>query len=209
MANGRKAADLFATGGNGSALRSQSRSEPLPAQRLYSEPQTFDCVPDMEPSQTVLEAPEKVAAMRIVHHAIHIQTREHLQFIDLTDPITEFIRKWEIIDGFVNIQTRHTTTAIIVNEHEPLLLEDMKKLLERIAPQDHEYQHDNFAIRTANLCPEERENGHSHCRAMLLGTSETLNILDGRIQLGRWQRIFFVELDGSRARTVSITIVGA
>ena len=147
--------------------------------------------------------------MKIFHQSIHIQTREHLQFVDLTDLVTECIRTHQVCNGLVNIQTNHTTAAIIVNEHEPLLLDDMKKLLERMAPQDWEYQHDNFAIRTANLCPEERTNGHSHCQAMLLGTSETLNILDGRIQLGQWQRIFFVELDGARERKVSIMIVGA
>lgn len=152
---------------------------------------------------------KREASMKISHQSLRIATHEHLQFVDVTEAVTDIIYQCEITNGFVNIQTRHTTTAIIVNEHEPLLLEDMKKLLEYMVPQDRQYQHDNFAIRTTNLCPEERENGHSHCRALMLGTSETVNILDGRLQLGRWQRIFFVELDGARERDVSVTVIGA
>jgi len=148
------------------------------------------------------------AAMKTYHHSIHLQTAAYLQFIDLTERITELVERAAVRNGLVNIQTRHTTTAIIVNEHEPLLLEDMKKLLERVAPRDSEYQHNNFAIRTVNLDPQESDNGHAHCQAMFLGTSETLNILNGRLQLGRWQRVFFIELDRARERTVSVMILG-
>lgn len=146
--------------------------------------------------------------MKTYHEFIPLKTRECLQFIDLTDYVSKLVQKSGIQNGFVNVQTKHTTTAVVVNENEPLLLEDMKRILERIVPQDLDYQHNNFNIRTVNLCLEEYENGHSHCKAMLLGTSETLNILDGEIQLGRWQRIFFIELDRARERTVSVMVLG-
>lgn len=148
------------------------------------------------------------AAMQIFHDALHFQTTECLQFIDLTERITELVAASGVEHGLVNIQTRHTTTAIIVNEHEPLLLEDLKRTLERLAPREAQYRHDEFDIRTANLTPDERPNGHAHCKAMFLRTSETLNIVNGELQLGRWQRIFFIELDDARERTVSITIMG-
>lgn len=148
------------------------------------------------------------AAMQIFHHALHLQTTACLQFIDLTERITELIAASGVQHGLVNIQTTHTTTAIIVNEHEPLLLEDMKRTLERLAPRDVKYQHDEFDIRTANLTPDERPNRHAHCKAMFLRTAETLNIVNGELQLGRWQRIFFLELDDARERTVSVTVMG-
>ena len=209
MAKVIKAADIFTPDGNASSLNPHSRSEFLPAQRLDPKPLPLVSAPDMDSLQSMPEVHERATSTKIYHESIHIKTQEHLQFVDLTDIIAELIRKSEIAYGFVNIHTRHTTAAIIVNENEPLLLEDMKEILESMAPQSRHYQHDNFAIRTANLCPEERVNGHSHCRAMFLGASETLNILDGRIQLGQWQRIFLVELDGSRERAVSVMIVGA
>jgi len=148
------------------------------------------------------------AAMPIFHHALHLQTTECLQFIDLTERITELVAASGVAHGLINIQTTHTTTAIMVNEHEPLLLEDLKRTLERLAPREAKYRHDEFDIRTANLTPDERPNGHAHCKAMFLRTSETLNIVNGELQLGRWQRIFFIELDDARERTVSITVMG-
>jgi secondary thiamine-phosphate synthase enzyme len=147
-------------------------------------------------------------ALKISHHSLHLQTAGCLQFIDITDAVSERVRQSGVRNGVVNVQTKHTTTAIMVNEHEPLLLEDMKKVLERLAPQHLAYQHNDFTIRTANLSPDERENGHSHCKAIFLRTSETLNLADGTLQLGRWQRIFFMELDGARERTVSVMILG-
>jgi len=96
----------------------------------------------------------------------------------------------------------------VVNEHDPLLLADVAALLERVVPQDGFYQHDNVGLRSANCVLGERPNGHSHCRSLLLASSVTLNIAEGRLQLGRWQRIFLVELDGPRRRDISILAIG-
>ena len=139
---------------------------------------------------------------------IRIRTEESLQFVDLTDQVKQLVAESGITDGIVNVQTRHTTAAILVNEHEPLLLDDMKRLLERLVPEKDDYQHDNFEIRTANLTPDERRNGYSHCRALFLHASECLNLFEGALQLGVWQRIFLLELDGPRDREISIMILG-
>jgi secondary thiamine-phosphate synthase enzyme len=148
------------------------------------------------------------STIKTYHESISLKTQECLQFIDLTDVVIKLVEKSAVQNGFVNIQTKHTTTAILVNEHEPLLLEDMKKVLERMVPQDIIYQHNDFGIRTVNMGPDENENGHSHCKALLLRTSETLNIVDGKIQLGLWQRVFFIELDRARDRNVSVMVMG-
>ena len=141
-------------------------------------------------------------------YSFHLQTTECMQFIDITEAVVERVRQSRVRHGVVNVQTKHTTTAIMVNEHEPLLLEDMRRTLEQLAPRQVAYRHNDFSARTVNLTPDENENGHSHCKALFLRTSETLNIADGAIQLGRWQRIFFIELDSARKRTVSIMIIG-
>ncbi len=146
--------------------------------------------------------------LRIRHDSLRLETRECFQFIDITDQVAESVRRSGVRHGLVNVQSKHTTAAIIVNENEPLLLEDMKRTLERLVPREMEYLHNNFEIRTANLSPDEDQNGHAHCKAILLGTSETLNIVNGTIQLGRWQRIFLVELDKARERFVSVVVIG-
>ena len=156
-----------------------------------------------------LFALEGVGQQPIIEHGlIQVETEECLQFIDITERVVELVEDSGIQNGIVNVQTRHTTTAIIINENEPLLLEDMRLTLERLAPRDIEYRHNDFSIRTINMQPEETENGHSHCKAMFLRTSETLNLTGGVIQLGRWQRVFLIELDGARRRSVSVVVMG-
>lgn len=131
-----------------------------------------------------------------------------MEFVDLTDQIEAVAADAGIHSGLVNIQSLHTTTSIVVNEHEPLLLLDFAAQLAAAAPQHAPYRHDDMSIRTVNLAPNERANGHAHCRALLLPSSAVLNIAEGRLQLGRWQRVFLVELDGPRDREVSILVFG-
>ena len=146
--------------------------------------------------------------MKIFNKTIEIQTKEQFDIIDLTEEIKSFIKKKDIKNGLVNIQTLHTTAAIFVQEKEPLLLEDIKKSLERIVPQSINYNHDDFSKRTVNICEDECRNGHSHCKAINLPTSVTLNLIDSEIQLGQWQTVLFIELDRTRARKVQIQIIG-
>jgi secondary thiamine-phosphate synthase enzyme len=142
------------------------------------------------------------------HRRIRIETGEPIEFIDVTDRIEGLVAEAGLHAGIVNIQSLHTTTAIVINEHEPLLLADFDALLARAAPRDAAYRHDDLAVRTVNLTPDERRNGHAHCHAVLLGSSAALNVADGSLQLGSWQRVFLVELDGPRVRDVSVTILG-
>lgn len=139
---------------------------------------------------------------------IHVTTTHPTQFIDLTDRLERLVADAGLRFGILNVQTLHTTTAIVVNEHEPLLLADFQSLLETAAPGDGRYQHDDTRARTVNLTDAERPNGHAHCRALLLPPSACLNVAGGRLLLGRWQRVFFVELDGPRERDISVLIFG-
>ena len=147
-------------------------------------------------------------ALKARHEQIQVTSQGCLQFIDITDRVREVVEESRVSDGLVNVQTRHTTAAILIGEHEPLLMEDLKRTLEKLAPCHSDYRHDDFSVRTVNMCPDEEQNGHSHCKAMFLRSSECLNIVDGRMDLGQWQRIFLIELDRPRSRTVSLMILG-
>ena len=142
------------------------------------------------------------------HTRVGLTTSKPTEFIDLTARIEALVADSGVDIGFVNIQTLHTTTAIVVNEGEPLLLGDFTALLEQAAPRDRRYRHDDLIARTVNITAEERVNGHAHCRALLLPSSACLNISAGTLMLGTWQRVFLVELDGPRVRHVSILIAG-
>ena len=149
-----------------------------------------------------------IAASACPHTCLRVSTGRPTGFIDLTARLEAFVTSTGLRSGIVNVQTRHTTTAVVVNEHEPLLLADFEDLLAGIAPAAVRYRHDDMAARTVNLAPGERHNGHAHCRALLLPSSASLNVVDGRLQLGRWQRVFLVELDGPRDREVSVLAFG-
>ncbi len=169
------------------------------------------CLQDVMPHSSPVFLPQTRSRKRsasVFHESICLHTEYGPQFIDLTDRVNEIVAQSGMSYGMVNIQTRHTTTAIVINENEPLLLEDMKLMLDRLAPASMDYQHNNFAIRTVNMVPGEVANGHAHCQALHLRASETVNLLDGRLQLGRWQRIFLLELDHARERTVSVLLLG-
>ncbi len=146
-------------------------------------------------------------ALKFYNDLFELRTEKPLQFIDLTELVAERVRRSGIVNGLVNVQTRHTTTAIVVNENEPGLLEDVTDLLARLAPRDASYRHDKLEDRPF-VPPEERPNAHSHLRSVVLAPSATLNVVQGKIQLGPWQRIFLVELDGARKRAVSIGVMG-
>jgi len=146
--------------------------------------------------------------MKTAHTVLQYHTSDCFDFVDLTEDVERFISQGSIKDGLVNVQILHTSAALVLNENEPLLLEDMKASLDRIAPKDAEYQHDDFGKRTVNLCENECVNGHSHCKAIRLPANVTLNLIDGRLQLGQWQRIMLIELDHARPRQVQVQIIG-
>lgn len=146
--------------------------------------------------------------MKIVNKTIEFNTGREFDFIDLTDKVEEFVNQSQIKTGFVNVQTLHTTCPLLLNENEPLLLDDMRNHFKKLSPKDLPYNHNDFTRRTVNMCNDECENGHSHCLALHFPPNLTINIIETKLQLGQWQRIFLVELDRPRRRSVQIQIMG-
>jgi secondary thiamine-phosphate synthase enzyme len=145
---------------------------------------------------------------RLVTHQLRIRTETAPQFVDLTDQVQQIVRESGIQHGQAVVFTRHTTAAIRINENEPELLRDFVAFLERVAPQAYPYFHNDFDVRTVNMTDDECANAHAHCRQLLMATSETIPIVDGELCLGTWQRIFLVELDHGRDRSVIVQVLG-
>ncbi len=144
----------------------------------------------------------------VVHHAtVTLETACPLQIVDITPLVESVVQRAGLWDGLVCVATRHTTAGLLVNEHEPLLGDDLAAMFERLAPASGVYAHDDFTRRQA-LPPGERRNGHAHCRAALLRASETLPVSGGVLTLGRWQRLLFVDCDGGQRRQVSVVCLG-
>ena len=144
----------------------------------------------------------------VLCEALIIETSEAPEFIDITEDVQRIVAQADVRFGQATVYSTHTTAAIKVNENEPLLLQDMARILHQIAPLHADYEHNDFSRRTVNMDEEECANGHAHCQHLFLSTSETIPILDGRLPLGQWQRIFLVELDRPRQRRVLVNVIG-
>jgi len=137
---------------------------------------------------------------------IVIDTDKAPQFIDITERVVEHVKSSNVLEGIVVVYSMHTTAAIKINEYEPLLIKDMEDFLSKLASPDAYYRHNDFDIRTVNMGDDEPPNGHAHLQHLLMSTSETIPIANGDLQLGEWQRIFLLELDGTRPRKRRILI---
>jgi len=148
------------------------------------------------------------AGMTATSGLLRLRTRQPIELIDLTDELRAFARRSGLRTGWVGVQVLHTTAALLMNENEPLLLGDLRDALERLAPRGAGYAHDDME-RRLDAEAEERPNGHSHAKALLLRASETLHVVGGALRLGRFQRLFLAELDGPREREISLVGLGA
>jgi len=147
-------------------------------------------------------------ALRLERSILRYKTTGPRQFIDITDDVARIVASSGVVDGWVTVFSKHTTAAIRINEHEPELLKDLSRLLGSVAPETAAYLHNDFAVRTVNMNEDESPNGHAHCQHLLLGASETIPLVDGQLMLGRWQRVFLIELDRGRARDVVVSLMG-
>ena len=141
--------------------------------------------------------------MVIISKSLKIGSSSNFQIMDITRDIVAILNETskenKIENGIVNIFTKHSTSAIRVNENEKGLLLDYEKALKDIVKEKDNYKHDFID-----------NNAAYYIRAFLLGSSETIPIVDGRLDLGTWQSIFFIELDGPRRnRAIDLTFIGA
>lgn len=158
-----------------------------------------------EPLHAV-EAP--ASAFVAFAETLDYQTSHQLEFIDITAAVQNIVSRSGVQYGQVTIFSQHTTVAIVLNEHEPLLLNDMARVLSRFAPAGNYYEHNDFSKRTVNMNPEESANGHAHCQRLLLGASEHVPIHEGAAVLGKYSSLFLVELDHARSRQVFVQALG-
>jgi secondary thiamine-phosphate synthase enzyme len=124
------------------------------------------------------------------------------QLIDLTDDVRGAVDRASVQNGMALVYSPHTTCAVVINELDDGIADDLAEALEELAPAAARYRHDE---REEGHTP----NGHSHVRAGLLASSsQTIPIVEGSLLLGRYQRVFLCELDSSRARKVFIQVIG-
>lgn len=135
------------------------------------------------------------------HRVLHRRTRGNDHIVDLTAELQDLVASTEITTGQAVLLVHGSTAALTTIEFEPGLVEhDVAAALERLAPRDASYEHENSW---------HDDNGHSHVRASVVGPSLALPVVDGGIPLGTWQQVVLVDFDTRpRDRTVHLSVVG-
>ncbi|MFW9974820.1 MAG: secondary thiamine-phosphate synthase enzyme YjbQ [Candidatus Thorarchaeota archaeon] len=138
--------------------------------------------------------------MSVYHERISFETKGDCDIIDITSTVEKTVKKSEIQTGICTIFCTGSTGSITTIEFESGLLEDFPVAMERIAPKNAVYQH-HLRWRDGN--------GHSHIRASILGPSLTIPFLKGKLTLGTWQQIVFVDFDNRpRSRQLEVMLIG-
>ncbi len=143
--------------------------------------------------------------MRIYKEKITFKSTAQVEFIDITDYVQKVVDNSGIRDGYVCVFLQHTTMGVMINHNEPMLLQDFMRVLHRLAPSDEQYSHDIFELKKTNKS-DGRSNGHSHCKAMLVGTHIAVPVENGIMMLSDLQSILAVEFDGSRKRDAVVRV---
>ncbi len=126
-----------------------------------------------------------------------VETRERTEVVDVTGLVEGAVRNSGVHEGVAVVQTPHTTTAVVINEREGRLMQDLLDWAARMAPDGAGYRHDGTD-----------GNAHAHLRGIMMGASVSVPVTEGRLALGTWQSVLFVELDGPRSRRLNVQVLG-
>jgi secondary thiamine-phosphate synthase enzyme len=136
-----------------------------------------------------------------LRHRLALTTTRPIDLLDITESVRDWVRQSGVQHGLLTVMSPHTTARITLNERERELQQDMIRWLEQLAPATAAYGH--------NLAPvDDRLNAHAHLLGLFLNATETIPVTDGALELGGWQSLFLVELDGPRdAREVHLYLL--
>ncbi|KAG7358497.1 secondary thiamine-phosphate synthase enzyme [Nitzschia inconspicua] len=196
---------------------------------------------------TITTQPISLGLPVCVYHQVDIPTtaegppRQAVSVEDLTPTLLELLANSNMQHGTITVISRHTTTAITINERESRLAQDMADYFLKLAPPDERsesevaqhgirYKHNDIDHRPASEAEykrcldngwdvtkpdilqawrdQEPINAHSHLLSMLVGSSESIPVVNGKMVLGQWQSVLLVDLDGPRDRTIGIQLLG-
>jgi len=135
--------------------------------------------------------------MRIFFEDIRVSTKNRTEVVEVTADVEEVMRRSGVINGICIVHTLHSTTAIIVNEHESGLMKDIVKKVQQDFPKGVGWLHDRVD-----------DNADAHLASSYIGPTRIFPVREGGLVRGSWQNIFLLELDGPRTRKIMVEIIG-
>ncbi len=138
--------------------------------------------------------------MAVYQKSFHISTRGHCDVLDISPQVARIVAESGVKRGMVNVAGKGSTVGITTLEFESGAVADLKRALNKIAPENNDYAHNE---RWGD------HNGYAHLRSALMGTTETYPVRDGEVYLGTWQQIIFCDFDERRRdREITVTVYG-
>ena len=136
--------------------------------------------------------------MKIYNEQLTLQTKGKREFVNITPQVKAAMEKSSFRDGIILVSVLHSNAAIIVNDDEAGLLEDLQSWLDQVAPEREDYKHrGRFESNTG-----------VHLQSLLLHHQVIVSFSEGRLDLGPWQFVLFAELDGQRPKRITIKVMG-
>ena len=136
--------------------------------------------------------------MKSYREELWFETKTRRAYINITPQIEALIRKSEVREGLVLVNAMHITASVYINDDEPGLLRDYDDFLERLAPHEARYRHNETG----------EDNGDAHSKRQLMGQEVLVASTEGRLDFGPWEQIFYGEFDGRRRKRVLVKIIG-
>ena len=153
--------------------------------------------------ETYPEIETKEGHYKIASTTFVIRTDERVELKSITGEIAAFVEQAPIRDGIVHVSSLHTTAGLMMNEVQGALLSDMANLFEHVIPSAVYYKHNDPLLSDCD-----RRNADAHLRAVVVGHSVSIPIIEGRLKLGTWQKVLLAEFDGPNNRKVHVQVMG-
>lgn len=136
--------------------------------------------------------------MKSYREELWFDTATRRAYINITPKVEAAVVKSGVKEGLVLVNAMHITASVYINDDEPGLLSDYDDVLERLAPQEARYRHNETG----------EDNGDAHIKRQLMGREVVVAVTDGKLDFGPWEQIFYGEFDGRRRKRVLVKVIG-
>jgi secondary thiamine-phosphate synthase enzyme len=136
--------------------------------------------------------------MKSYREELWFETKTRRAYLNITPQIKAVVQKSGVREGLVLVNAMHITASVYINDDEPGLLRDYDDFLERLAPHEARYRHNDTG----------EDNGDAHLKRQVMGREVLVAITEGRLDFGPWEQIFYGEFDGRRRKRVLVKIIG-
>ncbi|SPP66803.1 secondary thiamine-phosphate synthase enzyme YjbQ [Nitrospira lenta] len=136
--------------------------------------------------------------MKSYREELWFETKTRRAYLNITPQVEAVLKASGVTEGLVLVNAMHITASVYINDDEPGLLRDFDDVLERLAPHDARYRHNETG----------EDNGDAHVKRQLMGREVVVAVTDGRLDFGPWEQIFYGEFDGCRRKRVLVKVIG-